>query len=204
MSRVSLGRITNIHNEHMWWDENPHATPSQYSQCQFSIDLWAEISGDCFISPRILPAYVSGKLEDISLNKHLHMWAQQDYVPSHFSLELHQWLSENYPGRWGGHRGALPVSWSSFSPDFSPLAFFLCSKSKASASKVSTREKEKAVKSNSTICMWNKVYTRNVRTPVSLVYTDGCCKHRRHFEDLEIITSMITLYSSLIVEPFKL
>jgi hypothetical protein len=60
------------------------------------------------------------------------------------------------------------------------------------------------VKSNSTICMWNKVYTRNVRTPVSLVYTDGCCKHRRHFEDLEIITSMITLYSSLIVEPFKL
>jgi hypothetical protein len=54
--------------------------------------------------------HVSGKLEDMSFNTRLHVWAQQDYVPSHYSLELHQWLSENYPGRWVCHRCAVPVS----------------------------------------------------------------------------------------------
>jgi disulfide bond formation protein DsbB len=86
-SCFSRTRMTNIHNEHMWWGENPYATQSHFSSDIFSSNLWAGILGDCLIGPRILLAQVSGcnylnflwthfsgLLEDVSFSTYLHMW----------------------------------------------------------------------------------------------------------------------------------
>jgi hypothetical protein len=53
-SLFSGAGIPNIHNEHAWSDENFHAVWSHHYQWQFSINLWAGVSGNCLIGPHIL------------------------------------------------------------------------------------------------------------------------------------------------------
>jgi hypothetical protein len=48
--------ITNIHNEHVWSDKNSHAIRSHNQKQYVFSNMCAEILGDCFISPHILPA----------------------------------------------------------------------------------------------------------------------------------------------------
>ncbi|EFN71403.1 hypothetical protein EAG_00286, partial [Camponotus floridanus] len=47
--------IVNLHNSHVWADENPHALIETNSQRQFSTNIWAGILGDKIIGPVILP-----------------------------------------------------------------------------------------------------------------------------------------------------
>jgi hypothetical protein len=90
----------------------------------------------CLIGPHISPAGVSGcdylnfvrthlsaLLEDVSFNTHLHVWFQHDGVPTHYSREMRQWLSEYYPARWIGRGDTAPVSRPAHSPDLNPLNF---------------------------------------------------------------------------------
>ena len=48
---------------------------------------------------------------------------QQDGVPSHYSLEVRQYLDRKLPGRWMSRGG--PIDWPARSPDFMPCDYFL-------------------------------------------------------------------------------
>jgi hypothetical protein len=128
--------ITNIQSEHVWSDENPHAI--RFHRQQMTVLLWDRILGDSLKGPHILPArftgsdyfnflrtHLSGLLEDVSLSTRLHVWFQREGAPPHYSGEVHQWLSENYPGGWIGHGCESPVLWPARSPDLNLLDPFL-------------------------------------------------------------------------------
>ncbi|CAF3903735.1 unnamed protein product, partial [Rotaria sp. Silwood1] len=46
-----------------------------------------------------------------------------DGVPAHYGSNVRDWLDENFPARWIGHRGAL--DWPARSPDLTPADYFL-------------------------------------------------------------------------------
>jgi hypothetical protein len=107
--------ITNIHNEHVWSDLNPHAIRSHRQQLLFSINLSSGSLGDGLRGPHILQATVSGcyylnflrtqlsgLLDAVSFNTPLHMWFKNNGVPPDYSSEGRQGLPKNYPGRWIG------------------------------------------------------------------------------------------------------
>jgi hypothetical protein len=90
--------ITNIHNEHLWSDENPHAIRFHHQQRHFSVNLYTGILGDCVLGHNILPAKVNGRdylnflrthlgalMEDTPFNRRLHLYFQYDGAIPHFS-----------------------------------------------------------------------------------------------------------------------
>lgn len=48
--------ITNLHNQHLYTDQNPHGTIQARHQHQFTINVWAGIVGDCLVCSYALPA----------------------------------------------------------------------------------------------------------------------------------------------------
>ncbi|KAJ8942383.1 hypothetical protein NQ318_011730 [Aromia moschata] len=89
--------ITNLHNVHVWADENPHATVVSYYQHQFqSINIWAGIIGNFLIGPFVLPERLNGQLyleflqndfpdliEDLPLETCRNMYVMHDGAPAH-------------------------------------------------------------------------------------------------------------------------
>jgi hypothetical protein len=78
--------ITNIHNEHLWSDENSHAIRFHHQQQQYSVNLYTGILGDRIKGPHISPARVNDRdylnflrthlgslMEDTSFNRRLHL-----------------------------------------------------------------------------------------------------------------------------------
>jgi len=144
--------ITNFRNLHIWAEENPHAIrPSRFQQ-QFSVNVWAAIINDELVGPVELPQVMnslnflnflqnefSDLLDDLPLATRRKMWLQLDGCPSHFGINVRQYLNENFP-QWIG-RGGL-VSWPPRSPDLTPLDFFLWGtmKEKVYATVVETRQ----------------------------------------------------------------
>jgi hypothetical protein len=51
------------------------------------------------------------------------MRLKHDGASQDFSIEVTEFLEENYEGRWIGRNG--PVAWPALSPDLNPLPFFL-------------------------------------------------------------------------------
>lgn len=52
----------------------------------------------------------------------------QDGAPPHHTANLHDWLNQNFPGRWMGRTSAnliAPLYWAPYSPDLTPCDFFL-------------------------------------------------------------------------------
>lgn len=126
----------NSRNSHIWSEDNPHAIALRRDQHQFAINVWAGIVGEQIVGPYLLPPRLNGHsyaqflqhvlpelLEDVPLNIRAGMWFQHDGAPSHFSLQVRQYLNEIYPNRWIGRGG--PVSWPARSPDLNPLDYFL-------------------------------------------------------------------------------
>jgi hypothetical protein len=90
--------IINSRNNHVWADENPHATFEQGHQQRFSIDVSSGIVHDLLIGPYVLPVRLTGPvyrdflvqslpelLEDMPLHVHRRMWFMHDWAPTHFS-----------------------------------------------------------------------------------------------------------------------
>jgi hypothetical protein len=50
-------------------------------------------------------------------------WFQQDGAPAHYSIQVREFLDQQFPGHWIGCRG--PVEWLARSPDLTPLDFYL-------------------------------------------------------------------------------
>jgi hypothetical protein len=109
--------IINNHN-HVWADENPHATLEQGHQQRFSIKVWCGIVHDLLIGPYILPARlirpVYGDvleqslpelLEDVPLHVRRRMWFMHDGAQAYFSMYAREYLNAVLPARWIGRGG---------------------------------------------------------------------------------------------------
>lgn len=135
---ATFGRdgITNLHNQHVWADENPHATFHARHQARFQINVWAGIVGDVLIGPYVLPLRLTGDvyrhflvdilpelLENVPLDIRTNMWYMHDGAPAHFARPVRAVLDNTYPNKWIGRSG--PVAWPPRSPDLNPLDFYL-------------------------------------------------------------------------------
>lgn len=135
---ATFGRdgITNLHNMHVWSDENPHGTLEVKHQQRFNINVWAGIVGDYLIGPYVLPARLTGAvykdfilntlpelLEDVPLQIRGSIWFMHDGAPVHFSRIVREVLDDLYHAKWIGRGG--PVPWPARSPDLNPLDYYL-------------------------------------------------------------------------------
>jgi hypothetical protein len=106
-----------------------------HHQQRFSIHIWAGICGDNLFGPHILPNWLTGQkykaflqnnmhdfLADVPLIIHRELHFMHDGVPAHFSLVVHRYLNQKFPGRWIG-RGEL-IAWPPCSPDLNPADFY--------------------------------------------------------------------------------
>lgn len=129
--------ITNLHNEHVYSDENPHATKVTHYQHEFRVNMWAGIINNFLIGPIVIPNNLNGNsyliflqetlpilLDDLPLNLLRDMWFMHDGAPPHFSLEVRRYLNMVYPNRWIGRGHDAPVKWPPRSPDLTPCDFF--------------------------------------------------------------------------------
>lgn len=99
------------------------------------INVWCAVSSNCIIGPFFFEdSTVNGQnylkmleeyLYPILLRKRIHRRVvfQQDGAPPHYDKRVRDWLTEKFPGRWIGRRGA--IEWAPRSPDLSPVDFFL-------------------------------------------------------------------------------
>lgn len=129
------GGMSNVHNEHIWAHENPHASRESSFQHQWRINVWAGIIGDHLIGPVFLPDSLNGQnyleflitiledaLEDMPLRVYRDVIFQHDGAPAHFARQVRQYLDARFPV-WIGRHG--PVAWPPRSPDLTVLDFFL-------------------------------------------------------------------------------
>ncbi|XP_017885361.1 histone-lysine N-methyltransferase SETMAR-like [Ceratina calcarata] len=127
--------VFNLHNEHVWAIENPHAVVERHSQRQFSCNVWAGIVNETLIGPVILPNRLTGQyyldflqnelpelLADVPLSTRRDMWYMHDGAPPHSTTAVTNHLNSTFGEKWIGRRG--PVPWPARSPDLNPLDFF--------------------------------------------------------------------------------
>lgn len=147
--------VTNLHNEHVYADENPYAIKVTHHQHQFKLNVWAGIIDRYLIGPVVLPDNLNGNmylhflqntlpilLEDVPLLIRQGMWYMHDGAPPHYSLDVRQYLHDQYPNRWIGRGNDAPVRWPPRSPDLNMCDFFLWGALKTEIYKttVNTRE----------------------------------------------------------------
>ena len=129
------GGKVNVHNNHVWAHNNPHASFVHGHQQRFSINVWAGMIGNYLIGPYILPPRLNGQtylrflqevlpglLEEVPLEVQNRMWFQHDGAPPHNAREVREHLDMTYPGRWIGRGG--PVRWPPRCCDYSVMDFF--------------------------------------------------------------------------------
>lgn len=127
--------LANIHNEHIWAHENPHAFRENHFQHRWSINVWAGIIGDKLIGPVFLPERLSSQnyltlltttveefLEDLPLTVYRDVIFQQDGAPAHYGRYVRDYLNRRHQV-WIGRAG--PIAWPPRSPDLAPNDFFL-------------------------------------------------------------------------------
>lgn len=130
--------VTNFHNEHVYAYENPHAIRVKHFQHEFKINVWAGIIGNCIVGPVILPQRLTGEiylqhlqntlpdlLDDLPLELRRNMWFMHDGAPPHYTLNVRNYLNQQYPNKWIGRGNDAPVTWPPRSPDLNPLDYFL-------------------------------------------------------------------------------
>ena len=62
-------------------------------------------------------------MDDVPAATRINIWFQHDGAPAHFSYAVPEFLDRTYPNRWIGRGG--PVEWPPWSPDLTPLDFYL-------------------------------------------------------------------------------
>lgn len=153
--------VTNIHNNHVYSNANPHAIASRHFQHEFRINVWAGIVDHHLIGPVILPNRLNGEnyldflrntfpnlIEDLPLLLRHEMWFMHDGAPPHFSVNVRNYLDQEYPNQWIGRGNNCPQNWPPRSPDLNPCDFFLWGalKDKVYSSRVENRQE-----------LWNRI-----------------------------------------------
>nr|QLJ84872.1 transposase-like protein [Dichotomius schiffleri] len=114
--------MTNLHNEHVYADENPHALRSTHFQREFKINVWIGIIANSLIGPYRLPDRLDGPgylrflqesllelLEDVPLNLRQNMFFMHDGAPPHFARAVREYLNEQFADRWIGRGQEAPI-----------------------------------------------------------------------------------------------
>ena len=130
-------QLQNVYNLHNWVNENPYATRTHVSQCNFTLNRRAGIVGNCLLGTYIflerlygciylpfLQEVLAHMLNDIPMPLHWPIRFQHDRVLVHFSRQVRTHLQANFPGYWIGRGG--PIAWPPQPPDLSPIYFFSC------------------------------------------------------------------------------
>ena len=188
--------IVNLHNLHIYSDENPCVTRSASFQQRFHVNVRAGILGNTLIGPFIIEDRMRGEdylnfvadvvmpiLDDMPLHSRWHLWYQLDGASAHFTFPVCQWLDHHFPGKWIGRAG--PVAWPARSSDLTPLHFFLwgCMKEKVYETEIASREELIAKINRTAMEIWQYVLG-NVQQEIrrraeTLVHARG-----GHFEHL--------------------
>lgn len=147
--------VLNLHNEHVWAQENPHASCESNFQHQWRVNVWAGIIGDRILGPIFLPSRLSGQvyldllnneveeqLRDLPVLEYVNVVYQHDGAPAHYERRVREFLDAMYP-EWIGRGG--PVAWPPRSPDLTPLDFFLWGYVKNCVYAVECRTREQMV-----------------------------------------------------------
>jgi hypothetical protein len=134
-AKFSRAGIVNLHNTHIWADENPHAIVQFRHQYEFSVNEWVGILGDHLVFG-FLSQILNGErclnflrtelpvlLEDIPLEQRLNAWFMMDGAPSHFRADFRDHIALVFEENWIGRGG--PVAWPARSPDLNHIHFFL-------------------------------------------------------------------------------
>ncbi|KAJ8949642.1 hypothetical protein NQ318_010058 [Aromia moschata] len=122
--------ITNLHNQHVFADENPHAIRAK----SFNANLDTLFFADLF--------------DDLPLNLRNQMYFMHDGAPPHFARIVREYLNEQFPGRWIGRGNDAPISWPLRSPDLNPCDFFIWGDLKQKVYSVSIENEEQ---------LWNRI-----------------------------------------------
>ena len=131
-STFHVSGLINRHNSRIWGSQNPHKT-YELERGSPKLNVWCGIMHDKIIGPfffaeksitaqiylDLLTDYVSQQLEQYQPP----VIFQQDGAPSHWGLEVRQFLNDTFPERWIGRDG--PIPWPPRSPNITPLDFFL-------------------------------------------------------------------------------
>jgi len=130
--------MINLHNAHVYADENPHALAERHFQREFKINVWLGIIGNFLVGPYRLPNNLNGDsylhflqyalpelLEELPLNLRRDMFFMHDGAPPHFARAVRNYLNETFAGRWIGRGQEAPIQWPARSPDLTPCDFFL-------------------------------------------------------------------------------
>lgn len=128
--------VFNMHNNHFWAVENPHAMRPRGHQRRFGVNLWAGVVNNHVIGPFELPERLNAEifreflendfqnlLENVPLAVLRRMWLQMDGAPAHFGRGVREWCDLEFPDRWIGRGG--PIAWPPRSPDLTVCDFFL-------------------------------------------------------------------------------
>lgn len=135
-STFTRNGIFNMHNEHVWAEENPHARKVTHYQQSFKINVWAATLGNSLLGYHIIPGNLNAELyheflstrfheflEDIPLARRGTLWYMHDGAPPHYSRQCRRWLNEHFPNRWIGRGNDAPINWPPRSPDLNPMDF---------------------------------------------------------------------------------
>lgn len=130
--------ITNLHNQHVYADENPHSIVGKHYQREFKINVWIGIIGNSIVGPFRLPDRLDGAnylhflqatlpelLEDVPLDFRRNMFFMHDGAPPHFARAVREYLNEQFAHRWIGRGQEAPIQWPPRSPDLNPCDFFI-------------------------------------------------------------------------------
>ncbi|KAJ8940238.1 hypothetical protein NQ318_016694, partial [Aromia moschata] len=141
--------ITNLHNEHVYADENPHAIRAKSSQREFSINVWMAFINNSLIGPIRLPNRLHSNsyldflqntlpdlFDDLPLNPRNQMYFMHDGAPPHFA----RIVRENDAPR---------------SPDLNPCDFFIWGDLKQKVYSVRIENEEQ---------LWNIIQNTNEET----------------------------------------
>lgn len=128
--------MTNIHNTHIWAEENPKAIVETHHQVNFKVNVWAGVVDNFLLGPVILPGNLTGHsfllflqntlpdlLDDLPLQVTHNIWFQLDGAPPHFARNVRNYLHQIFPNRWIGRGRDAPVQWPPRSPDLTPLDY---------------------------------------------------------------------------------
>jgi hypothetical protein len=96
--------VMNLHNLHIWAEENPRRTRYSSFQHRFSVNVWAGIVDGRLIGPYVIEDRIGGTqylnflqetlptlMDDLPLNINQDMWFQQNGAPAHFTRPVRDW-----------------------------------------------------------------------------------------------------------------
>ncbi|KAJ8953499.1 hypothetical protein NQ318_023620 [Aromia moschata] len=140
--------ITDLHNQHVYADENPHAIRAKSFKHECSINVWMGFINNSFIGPIRLPNRLDGNsysdflqntlpdlFDDLPLNLRNQMYFMHDGVPPQFARII-------------GRGNDAPISWPPRSPDLNPCDFFIWGDLKQKVYSVSIENEEQ---------LWNRI-----------------------------------------------